>query len=72
MPDDKDNGPVPIFVSYMYDFEATKDAMGGDGPGRPGSLGGPIGEEKPKFTVLIYQYVPPPPAKEFDGFEPGG
>jgi hypothetical protein len=58
------NNTPPIFVSYIYDFEATKDAMGGEGGGRPGMLGGPIGEVEPKFTVFTYQYLPPPPVPE--------
>jgi hypothetical protein len=58
MPDDKNKGPVPIFESYLYDFEKTKDKLGGEGGGRPGSLGGAIGEESPKYRMLIYQFIP--------------
>lgn len=60
MPDNKDTnaeGPVPIFVSFIYDF--VPDGLGGDAGGRPGTLGGTIGEQAPKFRVLTYQYTEP-------------
>ena len=66
MPDDKNKNRVPIFESYLYDFEATKDALGGEGGGRPGMLGGPVGGENPKFRMFVYQFIPPPEVPEVD------
>lgn len=50
--------PVPIFESFIYDF--VPPGMGGDGSGRPGSVGGKIGGKDPKFRVLTYPFLPPP------------
>jgi hypothetical protein len=53
-----DRGPTPIFVSYIYDFVETDQGLGGDGGGRPGTLGGPIGQQTPKYKVFTYPFIP--------------
>jgi hypothetical protein len=49
--------PTPIFESFIYDF--VKMGLGGDGTGKPGTIGGPIGGQDPKFRVLTYPFMPP-------------
>jgi hypothetical protein len=51
--------PVPIFESFIYDF-VPPGSMGGDGTGKPGTIGGPIGGQDPKYRVLTYPFLPPP------------
>ncbi|HEV8427524.1 MAG TPA: hypothetical protein VGQ41_06400 [Pyrinomonadaceae bacterium] len=61
MPENNDDkGPTPIFVSFIYDFVKEEPILGGEGGGRPGTLGGPVGERDPKFKVFTYQFVPMP------------
>ena len=48
----------PISVSYIYDFEEGDMGLAGDGGGRPGTLGAPLGNRKPKFKVFTYPYIP--------------
>jgi len=52
--------PAPIFVSFIYDFIKTETLLAGDSGGKPGTLGGPVGGQEPKFKVFTYQYVPMP------------
>ena len=56
-----DRGPTPIFVSYIYDFVGTDTGTGmaGDGGGRPGTIGGPIDDREPMYTVYTYPFLPP-------------
>jgi hypothetical protein len=51
--------PTPIFVSFVYDFVKMDPDLGGDGGGRPGTIGGPISKQDPKYKVYTYQYLPP-------------
>lgn len=48
--------PDPIFESFIYDF--VKPGLAGDGGGRPGTIGGPIGGKDPVFRVLTYPFLP--------------
>jgi hypothetical protein len=67
MGDNNNKNAVPIFESYVYDFiEAPEEGLAGDPGGRPGSLGGPVAGQNPKFMVFTYQYIPPDPP-EIDG-----
>lgn len=50
---------LPIFESFIYDFDEA--AFAGDGSGRPGTIGGPIGGQNPRFRVLTYPFLPPSP-----------
>ena len=52
--------PTPIFVSFIYDFVKTETHLAGDPGGKPGTLGGPIGGQEPKFKVFTYQFMPMP------------
>lgn len=54
-----DLSPNPIFVSYIYDFVGTATGMAGDGSGRPGTIGGPIEDREPMYTVFTYPFLPP-------------
>lgn len=56
-----DLSPSPIFVSYIYDFVKTETGTGisGDGGGRPGTIGGPIDNREPMYTVYTYPFLPP-------------
>ena len=58
-PGTQEMAPVPIFESFIYDFVAL-GGLGGDGTGKPGTIGGPIGGQEPKFRVLTYPFLPPP------------
>jgi len=53
-------GPAPIFVSFIYDFVKADHTLGGDGGGRPGTIGGAVGGQEPKFKVFTYPHVPMP------------
>jgi len=53
-----DTTPAPIFESFIYDF--VKEGLMGDGTGKPGTIGGPIGNQEPKFRVLTYPFLPRP------------
>lgn len=53
------DGPTPIFVSFLYDFMKGDADLGGDGGGRPGTLGGSISGQEPKYKIYTYQYLPP-------------
>ena len=64
--DSHGQGPTPIFVSFIYDFVKADPALGGDGSGRPGTIGGPVGEQEPRFKVFTYQHTPLP-AKNIEG-----
>jgi hypothetical protein len=46
---------APIFESFVYEFFNT--GLGG-GVGRPGTIGGPIDEQMPKYRVLTYPFLP--------------
>lgn len=50
--------PAPIFESFIYEF--VKTGLGGEVGGRPGTIGGPIGGQDPKYRVLTYPFLPPP------------
>jgi hypothetical protein len=51
-----DTGPDPIFESYIYEF--TNSGLGGDPGGRPGTIGGPVSGQDPKYRVLTYPFIP--------------
>jgi len=53
-------GPDPIFVSFIYDFVKTETTVSGEPGGKPGTLGGPLGEQEPRFKVFTYQYMATP------------
>ena len=53
-----DNDLTPISVSYIYDFQEGDMGLAGDGGGRPGTLGGPLGERIPRYKVFTYPYIP--------------
>ena len=55
-PGSQDMAPAPIFESFIYEF--LNGGLGG-GVGRPGTIGGPIGEQMPKYRVLTYPFLPP-------------
>lgn len=49
--------PLPIFESFIYEFEDMSGLSGG--PGRPGTIGGPIAGKAPKYRVLTYPFLLP-------------
>ena len=55
---ESENDVTPILVSYIYDFMPGDQGLAGDGGGRPGTLGGPLGDRVPKFKVFTYPYIP--------------
>lgn len=54
----RDQDPAPIFVSFIYDFVRTETGLGGDSGGRPGTIGGPIRDQDPKYKVFTYPFIP--------------
>ena len=57
-PGSQNEGPTPIFESFIYEIVKTNTGLGGD-TGKPGTLGGAIGGQEPKYRVLTYPFIPP-------------